>query len=63
MVWHLDGSFPPVDLNRPVPGGFSYGDYLRCGAIAAHSPVLREVKARAQRGVAVLGHLQMASRS
>ena len=54
MVWHRDGSFPPVDL-IVVPGGFSYGDYLRCGAIAAHSPVLREVKARAQRGVAVLG--------
>jgi len=54
MVWHRDGSFPPVDL-IVVPGGFSYGDYLRCGAIAAHSPVLREVKLRAQRGVAVLG--------
>ncbi len=38
-----------------LPGGFSYGDYLRCGAMAAHSPVLRAVKARAQAGVAVLG--------
>src|SRR5262249_14150266 len=54
MVWHRDSELPAVDL-IVVPGGFSYGDYLRCGAIAAHSPVLREVKARAQRGVAVLG--------
>jgi len=38
-----------------VPGGFSYGDYLRCGAIAANSPVMREVAARAKKGVAVLG--------
>src|SRR5882757_4644284 len=54
LVWHRDTELPKVDLVI-VPGGFSYGDYLRCGAIAAHSPVLREVKARAQRGVAVLG--------
>jgi phosphoribosylformylglycinamidine synthase subunit PurQ / glutaminase len=54
MVWHGDSDLPKVDL-IVVPGGFSYGDYLRCGAIAAHSPVLREVKARAKAGVAVLG--------
>ena len=54
LVWHRDSEIPKVDL-IVVPGGFSYGDYLRCGAIAAHSPVLREVKARAQRGIAVLG--------
>jgi phosphoribosylformylglycinamidine synthase I len=54
MVWHRDHDLPKVDL-IVVPGGFSYGDYLRCGAIAAHSPVLREVKARAKAGVAVLG--------
>jgi phosphoribosylformylglycinamidine synthase I len=54
MVWHRDSDVPKVDL-IVVPGGFSYGDYLRCGAIAAHSPVLREVKARAKAGVAVLG--------
>jgi len=55
MVWHGDTALPNgIDL-IVLPGGFSYGDYLRCGAIAAHSPVLREVKARAQRGVAVLG--------
>jgi len=54
MVWHRDSELPKVDL-AIVPGGFSYGDYLRCGAIAAHSPVLREVKARAAKGMAVLG--------
>jgi phosphoribosylformylglycinamidine synthase I len=54
MVWHRDSELPKVDL-IVVPGGFSYGDYLRCGAIAAHSPVMREVKERAKAGVAVLG--------
>jgi len=54
MVWHRDTELPDVDLVL-VPGGFSYGDYLRCGAIAAHSPVMREVKARADKGVAVIG--------
>ena len=38
-----------------LPGGFAYGDYLRCGAMAAHSPIMREVKARAERGTPVLG--------
>lgn len=54
MVWHRDTALPKVDLVL-VPGGFSYGDYLRCGAIAANSPVLREVKARAEQGMAVIG--------
>jgi phosphoribosylformylglycinamidine synthase I len=54
MVWHRDSELPKVDL-VVVPGGFSYGDYLRPGAIAAHSPIMREVKARAEKGVAVLG--------
>jgi len=54
MVWHRDSELPDVDLIL-IPGGFSYGDYLRCGAMAAHSPVMREVAARAQKGVAVLG--------
>ena len=54
MVWHRDSMLPKVDL-IVVPGGFSYGDYLRCGAIAAHSPVMREIKERAKAGVAVLG--------
>jgi phosphoribosylformylglycinamidine synthase I len=54
MVWHGDAELPELDL-IVVPGGFSYGDYLRCGAMAAHSPVMREVVARAKKGVAVLG--------
>ncbi|MDA8232093.1 MAG: phosphoribosylformylglycinamidine synthase subunit PurQ [Magnetospirillum sp.] len=54
MVWHRDTELPAVDL-VVVPGGFSYGDYLRCGAMAAHSPVMREVKARAAKGMRVLG--------
>ena len=54
MVWHKDSDFEKVDL-IVLPGGFSYGDYLRCGAMAAHSPVMKEVVARANKGVAVLG--------
>jgi phosphoribosylformylglycinamidine synthase I len=55
MVWHGDTALPDgVDL-IVLPGGFSYGDYLRCGAMAAQSPVMREVKAAAERGVAVVG--------
>jgi len=54
MVWHGDADIPKVDL-IVVPGGFSYGDYLRSGAMAAHSPVMSEVKARADKGVPVLG--------
>ena len=54
MVWHKDSDFAKVDL-IVLPGGFSYGDYLRCGAMAANSPVMKEVVARAHKGVAVLG--------
>lgn len=53
-VWQTDTEIPDVDL-IVVPGGFSFGDYLRCGAIAARSPVMRAVAARAEAGVAVLG--------
>jgi phosphoribosylformylglycinamidine synthase subunit PurQ / glutaminase len=53
-LWHGDGELPALDL-IVLPGGFTYGDYLRCGAIAAHSPVMREVVRRATAGVAVLG--------
>lgn len=53
-VWHREASLPEADL-IVLPGGFAYGDYLRCGAMAAHSPVMREVKARAERGTPVLG--------
>ena len=54
MVWHGDPEVPDVDL-IVVPGGFSYGDYLRCGAMAAHSPAMREVLRLAKSGVPVLG--------
>lgn len=54
MVWHRDTEVPDVDL-IVLPGGFSYGDYLRCGAMACHSPIMREVVARAGKGVRVLG--------
>ena len=53
-IWHRDADFPKVDL-IVLPGGFSYGDYLRCGAMAAHSPIMREVKKRAAEGVPILG--------
>ena len=54
MIWHRDTSLPDLDL-IVVPGGFSYGDYLRCGAMAAHSPIMREVVAKAKAGLPVLG--------
>jgi phosphoribosylformylglycinamidine synthase I len=54
MVWHRDTDLPKVDL-LVVPGGFTYGDYLRCGAMAAHSPIMREVVERAKAGTPVLG--------
>ncbi len=54
MQWHGDAEMPDVDA-IVVPGGFSYGDYLRCGAIAGNSPVMREVVKRAARGVPVIG--------
>lgn len=54
MVWHGDSELPDVDLVM-LPGGFSYGDYLRSGAMAAHSPIMREVKAHAAKGRFVLG--------
>ena len=53
-VWHRESGFPQVDL-IVLPGGFSYGDYLRSGAMAARSPVMGEVIRRANRGVPVLG--------
>ena len=55
MVWHKDTSLPSgVDIVG-IPGGFSFGDYLRCGAIAANSPICTEVKAHAERGGFVFG--------
>ena len=54
MVWHGQTDLPDVDL-IVLPGGFSYGDYLRSGAMAAKSPIMREVIGRAEAGVSVLG--------
>ena len=54
MVWHGDAHVPECDL-IVLPGGFSYGDYLRSGAMAAHSPIMADVVAKARDGVAVLG--------
>lgn len=53
-IRHRETSLPETDL-IVLPGGFAYGDYLRCGAMAAHSPVMREVRARAESGTPVLG--------
>ena len=54
MVWHGDSDLPEVDFIA-LPGGFSYGDYLRSGAMAARSPIVAEVIRRAQAGVPVIG--------
>jgi phosphoribosylformylglycinamidine synthase I len=54
VVWHGDAEIPDCDL-MVLPGGFSYGDYLRAGAMAAHSPAMKELKRKAERGVPVLG--------
>ena len=54
MVWHQESTLPEVDL-VVLPGGFSYGDYLRCGAMANQSAVMKAVKAHAEKGGAVLG--------
>ncbi|WP_176082988.1 phosphoribosylformylglycinamidine synthase subunit PurQ [Martelella sp. HB161492] len=53
-VWQTETELPDVDL-IVIPGGFSYGDYLRCGAIAARMPVLQAVAAKARQGVRVIG--------
>lgn len=53
-VWQTDTEIPDVDLIA-IPGGFSFGDYLRCGAIAARMPVMRAVAEKAAKGVMVIG--------
>ena len=55
MVWHQDKDLPEGTDLIVLPGGFSYGDYLRCGAMAAQSPIMQAVKAAGERGVAVVG--------
>jgi phosphoribosylformylglycinamidine synthase len=53
-IWQTDTEIPDVDL-IVIPGGFSYGDYLRCGAIGARMPVMRAVAEKAAKGVMVMG--------
>ena len=55
MVWHKDSELPAGTGLVAIPGGFSYGDYLRSGAMAARSPIMRAVNEAAGRGVPVLG--------
>jgi phosphoribosylformylglycinamidine synthase subunit PurQ / glutaminase len=55
MVWHKEAELPEGTDFVGIPGGFSYGDYLRSGAMAARSPVMRAVKDAAERGVPVIG--------
>ena len=55
MVWHADTALPEGTDLVVVPGGFSYGDYLRCGAIAARAPIMDAVRMHAQEGGLVLG--------
>ena len=50
MAWHGDSDLPKSDL-IVLPGGFSYGDYLRCGSMAANSPIMREVVAQAKKAL------------
>ncbi len=55
IVWHADTALPANTDLVVLPGGFSYGDYLRCGAIAARAPIMNAVRAHAERGGLVLG--------
>jgi phosphoribosylformylglycinamidine synthase len=54
MIWHADSELPDVDL-VVLPGGFAHGDYLRCGAMAALSPIMRDIKVKADKGLTILG--------
>src|SRR6201987_4910489 len=55
LVWHADASLPQATDLVVLPGGFAYGDYLRCGAIAARARIMDAVRAHATRGGLVLG--------
>lgn len=54
MIWHKEQDIGKPDL-IVLPGGFSYGDYLRCGAMAAHSPIMKEVIRHAEKGTPIFG--------
>ena len=53
-VWHKETDLSSYDC-LILPGGFSYGDYLRCGAIGSHSPIMNEIKKRSQKGTKIIG--------
>lgn len=55
MIWHQETEIPDDVKFVVLPGGFSYGDYLRCGAIAARSPIVRDLKEKAEKGLNVAG--------
>ena len=55
MVWHADTALPESTDLVVIPGGFSYGDYLRCGAIAARSPIMDAVRTHTAKGGLLLG--------
>ena len=55
MVWHKDSTLPEGLDFVGIPGGFSFGDYLRCGAIAARSPICKAVVAHVERGGYAIG--------
>ena len=55
IVWHRETELPAGIGFVVMPGGFSYGDYLRSGAIASRSPIVRDIKAKSERGLAVAG--------
>ena len=55
FAWHADPELPPVTRAVVLPGGFSYGDHLRCGAIASRAPIMSAVRRHADAGGAVLG--------
>lgn len=54
VIWHRETTLPQLDMII-LPGGFSYGDYLRCGAMAAHSPIMHEIRHFAEKGGYILG--------
>ena len=55
VIWHRETEIPAGVGFVVIPGGFSYGDYLRCGAIASRSPIMQDIKAKSERGLAVAG--------
>ena len=55
IIWHRETELPAGIGFVVLPGGFSYGDYLRCGAIASRSPIVADIKAKSERGLAVAG--------